>query len=327
MNKSRFILRTLAVAFLMAAATSAANAQATRTWVSGVGDDVNPCSRTAPCKTFAGAISKTAAGGEIDALDPGGFGAVTITKSIVLDGAGTMASILHSGTSGVTINDSLSASPGTSVVTLRNLSINGAGTTLGTNSVRFLSGRELNVLDCIIQNTSGDGIDADMTTATNGGIAKLAVVNTVITRAAGAGIALSHIAGNQIKAVIERSSMIECGNGLHTKSNSRVSARNCVFSLNTTNGVFAEAATAGTFSSTLVWSSQIANNGANGVRAGNAGNLGTSGFVIAQNQIDRNVSNGVLISTGGVVETFSNNSIRGNGTDGCAGCAPVGPGN
>src|SRR5438477_3797204 len=47
-------------------------AQATRTWVSGVGDDVNPCSRTAPCKTFAGAISKTAGGGEIDVLDPGG---------------------------------------------------------------------------------------------------------------------------------------------------------------------------------------------------------------------------------------------------------------
>jgi hypothetical protein len=59
-----------------------ANAQATRTWVSGVGDDANPCSRTAPCKTFAGAISKTAAGGEINVLDPGGFGAVTITKSI-----------------------------------------------------------------------------------------------------------------------------------------------------------------------------------------------------------------------------------------------------
>src|SRR5437016_7127525 len=73
---------------------SAAHAQATRTWVSGVGDDANPCSRTAPCKTFAGAISKTAAGGEIDALDPGGYGAVTITKSITLEGAGTFASVL-----------------------------------------------------------------------------------------------------------------------------------------------------------------------------------------------------------------------------------------
>ena len=58
-----------------------ASAQAIRTWVSGVGDDVNPCSRTAPCKTFAGAISKTAAGGEINCLDSAGYGAVTITKS------------------------------------------------------------------------------------------------------------------------------------------------------------------------------------------------------------------------------------------------------
>src|SRR6059036_1925940 len=65
---------------------TAAQAQATRTWVSGVGDDVNPCSRTAPCKTFAGAISKTAVNGEINCLDPGGFGAVTISKGLTIDG-------------------------------------------------------------------------------------------------------------------------------------------------------------------------------------------------------------------------------------------------
>src|SRR5437762_12810928 len=79
-------------------------AQATRTWVSGVGDDANPCSRTAPCKTYAGAISKTAAGGEISTLDPGGFGAVTITKSITINGDGTLAGILAAGTNGVIIN-------------------------------------------------------------------------------------------------------------------------------------------------------------------------------------------------------------------------------
>ncbi|WP_315713972.1 MULTISPECIES: hypothetical protein [unclassified Bradyrhizobium] len=91
----------LCAAFLILASPGA-HAQATRTWVSGVGDDVNPCSRTAPCKTFAGAISKTAAGGEIDVLDPGGYGAVTITKSITIDGGGTMASILASATNGTT---------------------------------------------------------------------------------------------------------------------------------------------------------------------------------------------------------------------------------
>src|SRR5436309_5110424 len=77
-------------------------AQATRTWVSGVGDDANPCSRTAPCKTFAGAISKTAAGGEIDALDPGGYGTVTITKAITIDGGGgQVAGILAAATNGI----------------------------------------------------------------------------------------------------------------------------------------------------------------------------------------------------------------------------------
>src|SRR5438309_8358314 len=84
--------------------SSAAHAQANRTWVSGVGDDVNPCSRTAPCKTFAGAISKTAAGGEIDVLDPGGFGPVIISKSITIDGTGVLAGILAPGGNGITIN-------------------------------------------------------------------------------------------------------------------------------------------------------------------------------------------------------------------------------
>src|SRR5215471_17997219 len=88
MNKLRLTIKLLAIASFMFAFASLAQAQATRTWVSGVGDDANPCSRTAPCKTFAGAISKTAPGGEIEALDPGGFGALTITKSITIDGGG-----------------------------------------------------------------------------------------------------------------------------------------------------------------------------------------------------------------------------------------------
>src|SRR6185436_15456001 len=130
MSKFRFTIKVLAIATFMFATVSIAQAQASRTWVSGVGDDANPCSRTAPCKTWAGAISKTAAGGEIDALDPGGYGVVTITKSITLDGAGTMASILASGTTGVIINAGAN-----DVVILRNLSINGAGPTPGLNGV------------------------------------------------------------------------------------------------------------------------------------------------------------------------------------------------
>src|SRR5436305_1116629 len=75
-----------AIAVIALAVPSAAFGQATRTWVSGVGDDANPCSRTAPCKTFAAAISKTAAGGEINCLDPGGFGGATISKQLDIKG-------------------------------------------------------------------------------------------------------------------------------------------------------------------------------------------------------------------------------------------------
>jgi len=98
MSKARLFLNCLALFVLTLGISSIANAQATRTWVSGVGDDANPCSRTAPCKTFAGAISKTAASGEISVLDPGGFGVVTITKAITINGDGTLAGILNAGT-------------------------------------------------------------------------------------------------------------------------------------------------------------------------------------------------------------------------------------
>ncbi|MET4576459.1 NosD domain-containing protein [Ottowia thiooxydans] len=120
----------------------AAMAQATRTWVSGVGDDVNPCSRTAPCKTFAGAISKTASGGEISVLDPGGFGALTITKSITIDGGdGQAASVLGSLINGVIVN-----AAATDTVILRNLQINGAGNNTansGLSGVKILNAKQV----------------------------------------------------------------------------------------------------------------------------------------------------------------------------------------
>src|SRR5580693_2429120 len=117
----------LSAGIFLAAATQLA-AQATRTWVSGVGDDANPCSRTAPCKTFAGAISKTATGGEINVLDPGGFGALTITKSITVSATGVTAGVLVSGTNGFVI-----VAPGAQVI-LKGLDFDGLGT--GLNGVR-----------------------------------------------------------------------------------------------------------------------------------------------------------------------------------------------
>src|SRR5215210_5395387 len=130
MSKFRFTLKAFAFLVIILACASAAQAQATRTWVSGVGDDVNPCSRTAPCKTYAGAISKTAANGIISTLDPGGFGAVTITKSIMIDATGQIGGVLASGSSGVTVN-----ATATDVIVLRGLEIHGANFT-GINGVR-----------------------------------------------------------------------------------------------------------------------------------------------------------------------------------------------
>src|SRR6201998_504538 len=101
--KNKVALGVIAILAAVVIAGAPAYAQATRTWVSGVGDDANPCSRTAPCKTFAGAISKTAPCGEIDVLDPGGFGAVTITKCISIEADGVIAGVLVSGTNGIVI--------------------------------------------------------------------------------------------------------------------------------------------------------------------------------------------------------------------------------
>src|SRR5215470_12525554 len=143
----RFRTLTLTAAFV-AFTASLAHAQATRTWVSGVGDDANPCSRTAPCKTFAGAISKTAVGGEIDALDPGGFGALTITKALTIDGGGgQVASVLVAGTNGIVVQ----AQPGDTVI-LRNLRINGipGGGNGGFNGIVFLTGAFLSIENCDI---------------------------------------------------------------------------------------------------------------------------------------------------------------------------------
>jgi hypothetical protein len=141
MTKARIAIASLVTAICLVPAL--AHAQATRTWVSGVGDDANPCSRTAPCKTFAGAISKTAEFGEIDTLDPGGFGGVTITKSITLDGTSGIAGVLVSGTNAIIIN-----AGSTDTVILRNLDINGVNT--GLAGVRIIQAGDVRVENCKI---------------------------------------------------------------------------------------------------------------------------------------------------------------------------------
>ena len=314
MSKFRFTIKVLAIATFMFATVSIAQAQASRTWVSGVGDDVNPCSRTAPCKTWAGAISKTAACGEIDALDPGGYGAVTITKSITLDGTGTFASILASLTTGIIIN-----AASTDVVTIRGISINGFCN--GIRGMNILQAKAVNVEDCVIFRFANEGILVN-----ESGDMRLNVRNTVIRDNVGDGIAtVTSSATLKIRTTLEHVSLIGNGHGLHARSGSLVTARNSVFSNNINNGIFADAV-ATNAASVFAWENQISNNGGIGVRAGNAGNAGTSAVEIAQNQINGNVGNGVLVSTNGVIITFQNNSITGNGTDLCGSCTNGGPG-
>jgi hypothetical protein len=305
MNKFRFTIKILAIAIFMFAFASMTQAQASRTWVSGVGDDANPCSRTAPCKTFAGAISKTAACGEIDALDPGGFGAVTITKSITIDGTGTFASILASLTTGIIIN-----ATNTDVITIRGLSINGFCN--GIRGMNILQAKTVNVEDCVIFRFVNEGILVNETNAI-----QLNVRNSVIRDNTGDGVGVSTSgAGIQARASFVNSSFTGNANGIHAKVNSRMVADRCNFSGNTSNGILAD----GTTGVIRVSNSEISNNGTNGVNGG-------SGGVISLNNCDihNNVGSGALVSGGGEVDTYGNNRIFANGTDGCVSCTAKTP--
>jgi Right handed beta helix region len=146
------ILRFFSTAALVVGFSTAAHAQATRTWVSGVGDDANPCSRTAPCKTFAGAISKTAPSGEINVLDPGGFGAVTITKSITIRSDHIQAGVLVSGTNGVVVSAGAS-----DTIVLEGLDIEGLGT--GLNGLQILSSSSVIIRRSSIHHFTGNGVN------------------------------------------------------------------------------------------------------------------------------------------------------------------------
>src|SRR4030095_15341209 len=154
-------VKALFVVTFVLALASAAQAQATRTWVSGVGDDLNPCSRTAPCKTFAGAISKTAKDGESSVLDPEGYGAVTITKSIYINGThgAGYGSILNVSVTGVNINIT-DINDVRKAVRLRALDINGAST--GINGISILAANDVWVEDSVIDGFTGDGTNSGM---------------------------------------------------------------------------------------------------------------------------------------------------------------------
>ena len=214
MNKFRSVFATSLLIVTTLVVASHARAQATRTWVSGVGDDVNPCSRTAPCKTFAGAISKTATGGEISVLDPGGFGSVTITKSITIDGTGSLSSILGAGTTGININIT-SASDTAKSVRIRGLTINGAGS--GIHGIRVIAADKVSIEDSVIDGFNTNGVTVQAGT--------VFVRNTVIRNNAGAGIS---VGPGGAQAALSDSSVIFNGTGLGGPAGSVVSFSNVV---------------------------------------------------------------------------------------------------
>ena len=296
MTRIKVMLNVLAVSVICLLCSSLAQAQATRTWVSGVGDDANPCSRTAPCKTFAGAISKTAAGGEISVLDPGGFGAVTIGKAITIDG-GTgagWASIASSGVNGIIVNAGVNDK-----VVLRHISINGFNQTLtpGLNGIRYLNGKQLNVEECEIFGFSTNGIDFQ----TNGG-RNLYVKNTNFTNNTGTAISVGSPTAGFNVVNIENVKAEGNGNGVVLSANSFATINNSSFFQQTTNGI-----SAGGSSTINVESCVFAHNsvGVNSV-AGSAIRLSNATIY----------NNGTGIVAGGGVEGFFNNRVFGNGVNG-----------
>jgi len=293
MSKSYLRTTTLAIAFLALAAVPAAHAQATRTWVSGVGDDANPCSRTAPCKTFAGAISKTAAGGEISVLDPGGFGSVTITKSITINGDGTLAGILASGTNGIIVN-----AAATDKVVIRNLSINGA--TTGLNGIRYLAGGQLTVDNVTIYGFQAGATSRaiDVALAASG---KLLVNDTSITNCE-AGIRLAASAGT-LQATLDNVRIENTDGHALDSSSGFVTIKHSNFSNNAFAGVLAGGAFAINIEDTVL---AFNNAGVNSAVAG--GHIRISGTTIVNN------TTGVIIVAGAFVDSAGNNHIDGNGS-------------
>jgi hypothetical protein len=270
---------------------SLAHAQATRTWVSGVGDDANPCSRTAPCKTFAGAISKTAAGGEINCMDPGGFGAVTITKAITIDCLHTVGGVLASLVNGIIVNAAV-----TDRIILRGLDIHGTGN--GLDGIRFLAGGSLHVEDSVISGMQ-NGINI-------GAGNEIYIKNTYIRNNSNVGVYIAG-SGGLVNAMIEKTTVENQTYGLFVGTNTRVTTRGSVYSGNSSSGISAQGG--GSAAEVNVDNCIVTNNGV-GLYSGAQGTLRVANSFISGN------TTGVFASGSGIVATFFDNKLQGNTWDG-----------
>lgn len=273
-----------------------AQAQATRTWVSGVGDDANPCSRTAPCKTFAGAISKTAAGGAISVLDPGGFGAVTITKAITIEGDGVVAGILSAGTNGMIINAGVN-----DAVVLRGIRIEGIGT--GLNGIRVLQAGSVVIDGCTFNNFTTHGIDINVSNST-----RVTVRDTIFDKAGGAAISAVAAAGMIASVEVEDVRISNSARGVYAQANSRVHATRTQVSGNTNSAFEADGSVS---TARIVVDAGSATQSATGVLANGANGKVT----LAHTTITDNTT-GIDATNGGQVHSFGNNRIVDNSTNG-----------
>lgn len=270
---------------------------ATRTWVSGVGDDANPCSRTAPCKTFAGAISKTAAGGEINVLDPGGFGALTITKAITISAEGVEGGVLAGGGSGAII---INAGVNDDVV-LRGLDIDGLGSTV--SGIRFLQGASLHVEDTSINNVTGAGIDFNATGQTS----HLVVDGVRITEAFGAGAIGIWVRpnGGNSSAVITDSSVATTAIGVQVNAGGRArvigsTISKCVTGLLASTAVVKAATLDVSDTSVSACTNGVVSDGANAI------------VTLDSSSIAGNTE-GITVAGGAAVRSYGNNIIRDGG--------------
>jgi len=284
-----------------------AQAQASRTWVSGVGDDANPCSRTAPCKTFAGAISKTAPGGEIDCLDPGGFGAVTITKSITIDcGAGQIGSILAAGTNGINVSAAT-----TDIVRIRNLSIQGV--TTGITGILATTMGALYVENVVITGFNAGNAAGIRFQPTNAS-AKLFVTDSImdhngISTTTGGGIVIVPGATGSANIQITNTKLVDNSVGLNLFSNGGmfVAMQGGIVATNDGDGIRAVATAV--LNLTITDTSIVNNFGTGVLASGAAATVRIGGATISGNVT------GVSFA-GATMQSFKNNQIAGNNTDG-----------
>ncbi|MDF7775953.1 right-handed parallel beta-helix repeat-containing protein [Sphingomonas sp. AOB5] len=306
MKHLRLLCATAIAATSIGIATPAA-AQATRTWISGVGDDVNPCSRTAPCKTFAGAISKTATGGEINCLDPGGFGSVTITKAITLDcgggEGGWPGSILNSSVPGINVNTT--SDPNAKVI-IRNLSING-GPNLGTYGIRVIVAGSVTIENVTIENQGLGGTGAAVSWESSTANSELNITKSYIYNNTVGGVIVKSNGGVATSAVLTNVTISNNLFGVRAADGSAVTVTGGAISHNTQFGVQAFASTGATLS---VEGTTIASNGKGVSTSGAAATVRLSNTGIYNN------TTGIDTSFGGSVISFGNNRIAGNTTPG-----------